>query len=268
MGAGPNYGNLGAAAPAPAWAPDGLFGSGEGGFAYDFFDKSKLFQNTNGTTPVAADGDPIGYATDLSGNGNHATAPGNNNRPLYYGYADFDASDDRLLTPAITFPSTTTKMTLVYGVRKDASGFKMQMHAPAANSSSYGFWIYHDDNANCLEIGELSTSGGPILRIAGYTAPALNVVSVVFDVTGTTTQTEIKPRLDGVAATTIVTVESNLTSSAGFGFFQAAQTLTIGARNTGANALNGRMYRMILISRELTTEELETAEAWVQESFT
>lgn len=33
--------------------------------------RSLLYQNTNGTTPATAEGDPVGYVQDLSGNGRH-----------------------------------------------------------------------------------------------------------------------------------------------------------------------------------------------------
>lgn len=33
--------------------------------------KSSLFQNTDGTTPATAENDPVGYVSDLSGNGRH-----------------------------------------------------------------------------------------------------------------------------------------------------------------------------------------------------
>lgn len=49
---------------------------------YEFTDFANMFQNTGGSTAVTAASDPVRYWTDLSGNGNHATAsvtnsPGN-----------------------------------------------------------------------------------------------------------------------------------------------------------------------------------------------
>lgn len=71
---------------------------------YDFSDVSTLFQASNGTTAVAADGDPIGYIKDKSGNGNHLSQAVNNaNRPTYKivggrGLGRFDGSNDSLFS--------------------------------------------------------------------------------------------------------------------------------------------------------------------------
>lgn len=67
----------------PAWTPAELFANGEQGGFWDFTTPSGLFQDAIGTVPVENPGDPIGMATDLSGNGNHllqATVPA---RPTY-----------------------------------------------------------------------------------------------------------------------------------------------------------------------------------------
>ena len=42
-----------------------------------------LYQDSAGTTPVTADGDPVGYVEDLSGNGNHAIQTVTADRPIY-----------------------------------------------------------------------------------------------------------------------------------------------------------------------------------------
>src|SRR3990172_1742397 len=49
----------------------------------DFSDLSTLFTDSAGTIPVTSDGDVIGYAADLSGNGNHATQATTLNKPVW-----------------------------------------------------------------------------------------------------------------------------------------------------------------------------------------
>lgn len=68
---------------------------------YDPSDFSTLFQNSNGTTAVTADGDPVGYMADKSGNGHHLIQATAASRPLYktsggLRWLEFDGTDDFL----------------------------------------------------------------------------------------------------------------------------------------------------------------------------
>ena len=94
---------------------------------YDASDLTTLFQNSDGTGAVA-DEDPVGYWGDKSGEGNHALQSVNNNRPLlrtgeWNGkpVADFDGSDDMLLT-GVDFDFQTTKEVTICVVANVASG--------------------------------------------------------------------------------------------------------------------------------------------------
>ena len=76
-----------------------LYGNDEQGAMYDPSDLSTLFQDDAGTTPVTADGQPVGLMLDLSGNGNHATQDTAASRPLYrtdgtLHWLEFDGVDD------------------------------------------------------------------------------------------------------------------------------------------------------------------------------
>lgn len=48
----------------------------------DASDASTLFQNSNGTTAASADGDPVGYWADKSGNSNHTIQADGTKKPL------------------------------------------------------------------------------------------------------------------------------------------------------------------------------------------
>ena len=66
--------------------PNGLplsFGSSLEGW-YDFKDLTTLFQNSNGTTAVTTDGNPVGYWGDKSGKGRHIIQATSGDRPIYY----------------------------------------------------------------------------------------------------------------------------------------------------------------------------------------
>ena len=64
-----------------------LFGAGEQGAFYiprpTVNGAQVLFQDSAGTVPVAADGDPVGRMLDQSGNGNHAIQSASGRRPVY-----------------------------------------------------------------------------------------------------------------------------------------------------------------------------------------
>lgn len=63
----------------PAWTPSLISPMSW----WDPSDLTTLFQDSAGTIPVTADGDPVGYMADKSGNGRHATQVTSSKRPLY-----------------------------------------------------------------------------------------------------------------------------------------------------------------------------------------
>jgi len=60
-----------------------LFKDGQQGVWYDPSDLTTLFQDSAGTTPVTADGQPVGLMLDKSGNSNHAVQTVSSKRPTY-----------------------------------------------------------------------------------------------------------------------------------------------------------------------------------------
>ena len=65
------------------FTPERLLEKGEQGVWYDPSDTTTLFQDSAGTTPVTASGQPVGRMLDKSGRGNHATQPTAASRPIY-----------------------------------------------------------------------------------------------------------------------------------------------------------------------------------------
>ncbi|WP_288944452.1 hypothetical protein [uncultured Marinobacter sp.] len=87
--------------------PSELFKNGEQGAWYDPSDLGTLFQDAAGTTPVTADGDPVGLMLDKSGNGNHASQSVSASRPIYrtdgvLHWLEVDGVDDSLVIPVAT----------------------------------------------------------------------------------------------------------------------------------------------------------------------
>ena len=65
------------------YSPNSLFLDGSQGFWLDASDRSTLFQDSAGTTPVTALGDPVGRWIDKSGRGNHFVQTTSGARPVW-----------------------------------------------------------------------------------------------------------------------------------------------------------------------------------------
>lgn len=86
------------------WDPGMLFEAGESGAWYDPSDPSTLFQDTGGTIPVTAIGQPVALILDKSGNGNHALQAAPSTRPIWRGdHLEFDGVNDSLGTAPMNF---------------------------------------------------------------------------------------------------------------------------------------------------------------------
>lgn len=74
---------------------------------WDASDLASLSQDSAGSTPVTAAGQPVGRWADVSGNGRHGFQSTSGNRPTYRiapdgtPYLEFDGSNDALLTPGL-----------------------------------------------------------------------------------------------------------------------------------------------------------------------
>jgi hypothetical protein len=137
----------------------------------DANDASTLFQVENGTTPAAADGDPIGYWGDKSGAGRHAIQATAGNKPVLKLAAKngkntvrFTTTDDNVaVTMTITQPSTYWVVAI-----KTAGGF------------------YFDGNTgsprNLLIDGPpVYAAAGTNLMTAGVTSTNWNIFTVTFN---------------------------------------------------------------------------------------
>lgn len=111
------------------YSPVALFAGGEAGFYFDPSVLSSLFQERTGgsaTTPAVVDG-VVGTMLDLSGNGNHATAPSDAARPilkqsggLYY--LQFDGVNDCLVFDGSDLVGTTYTVAAAWEQLTDPTG--------------------------------------------------------------------------------------------------------------------------------------------------
>ena len=93
-----------------------LFSNGEQGFFYDPNDLSTTFQDSAGTIPVTAVGQPVGLIRDKSGRNNHAYQTASAARPILRDAPrriDFGVVYDKLIT---NLPSQLTGCTVIRSV--------------------------------------------------------------------------------------------------------------------------------------------------------
>jgi len=105
---------------AASFNPATLFASGQKGAWYDPSDFSTLFQDSAGTTPVTAAGQPVGYVGDKSGNGRNLLQATSAARPTLQQdgsgnyYLSFDGVDDFISATGMT---QTTDMDAMFGMQ-------------------------------------------------------------------------------------------------------------------------------------------------------
>lgn len=165
---------------------------------YDPSDQATLFQDSAGTTPVTATGQPVGKMLDKSGNGNHLTQATAASRPTYtlsgeIAWLAFDGVDDYLAgtlpiasvggnisktafgavriaaVPAVLFDYGLAATALAnFGLRADGAGGKRQTFQWAAELNSTSAWTANDEVWTGIKSGNLlsfktdqAADGGP-----------------------------------------------------------------------------------------------------------
>jgi hypothetical protein len=135
------------------FSPLVLFAGGVDGAWYDPSDLTTLFQDSAGTTPVTASGQPVGMMRDKSGNGRHLTQATAAARPTYrttgYPHLEFDGIDDCMVSAAtftiqlpvwnIHIVSKAADMAgNVFGMIKDASNYAAARNSATATNRMTG----------------------------------------------------------------------------------------------------------------------------------
>ena len=230
-----------------------LFASGEKGVMFDFTRAANLYTDSARTTLVTANGDRIGSATDLSGNGKHASSAGTA-RPIFGSDTMFDALDDYLQTAAIDF-SATDAVTVVASVRKSsdaALAFVMELSA-AASANAGTFNLFAPAAANASYGNQSRGTGSAVTAStvnAAWAAPHLAVLTTESDISSDMCAFRVNGAAGGSS--------SGDQGTGNYGNYP----LNIGARNAASFFFNGRIYRLLVIGRALTTTERSTAERW------
>ena len=236
--------------------PRSLFSAGEQGIWLDPSDFSTLFQDSAGTTPVTAVGQPVGKILDKSGRGNHATQSTGASRPtlqqdsngLYY--LSFDGTDDGMATPSINFTGTD-KVTVWAGVRKmsDAAiGMIVELSASAGANNG----VFYLAAAASAGPNYQLLSKGTVLAAAtlsGIAAPITNVLTGICAISGDL----CRLRVNGTA--------TSATTDQGTGNY-GNYPLYIGRRNNASLPFNGRIYQLIVRGAASNAGQIAATEAW------
>jgi hypothetical protein len=226
-----------------------LFAGGFDGIFLDPSDTSTMFQDSAGTVPVTATGDPVGLILDKSGNSNNFSAPSAAVRPLYQTdgirhWLEFDGVDDELVSGRqITFSENiffasgsrltafTTGFPTLYVNRNLGPTIEARFHPLVRHLET-------TPNRSALRFGSPTLSVDTPSDVLG----ADLVMSVTTDGV-----TEISGEVAGVTAS------------------RSATQLTDGSTDPavlGAGTYAGRVYGVIHVNKMATPEETTQARDW------
>jgi len=255
LGLGPSGGG---AAPS-AFSPAELFSASEPGAWYDPSDFSTMFQDSSGTIPITAVGQPVGRINDKSGRGNAASQETAGSRPILQQdgagnyYLLFDGVDDSLVTQIIT--PGIDKAQLFTGVRKlsDATtAILVEMSSSTtSNNGSLAILAPFLPNEYTFRSKGTIISASNIDNLA-YAAPVTSVLTGLGDISGDSSILRINGAQVGSSAT-----------DQGSGNF-LAYPLYVGRRGGTEFPFNGRVYGMIVrFGANLTADKITQTEAWL-----
>lgn len=245
--------------------PVSLFAAGEQGVWYDPSDLSTLFQDTAGTIPVTAAGQPVGLMRDKSGRGNHATQATATARPILQTDGDnwwlvFDGVDDSLLTGNVSF-TTTDKMSIFTGLRKnsDAAGGMLVSHEATAGGAPTFFVTAPEGAAATYGARSGGATNYTAKTPATFAAPRTDVLTVALDNAGMAALASVFGfRVNGASQTPIL-VGGTTTGGGNYG----NSPLRIGRRIDGTLVFNGHLYGIIIRGVASTAQQIADTENWL-----
>lgn len=224
---------------------------------YDLSNVATLQQDSAGTIPVAAAGDPIGRVMDISGANNHAVQATAASRPLWQTtFAAFDGVNDSWATPNINF-SSTDKLTVVVGMRKlsDAAvGMLMEFGSSVALAGAFNMRAPRGVFPTCDVTASANGSTFAVDILTTSAAPNTAVLTTSINL-GAASGAEIISWVNGV-------VQATSTGDAGTGPF-GTLPLNIGRRNNLSTPFNGNVYGLIIIGRLVSTAERQMLEQYM-----
>lgn len=221
----------------PAAAVAALFAGGEQGAWYDPSDMATLFQDTAGTVPVTAAGQPVSLMRDKSGRGNHLQAMATPATLRADGARFYlDGLSDGFTTPSINMTGNG-QLTVCAGIRKTTDAAIAIVAEFSGNlNTSNGAWYV----AAPIDPGQAGISfvakgtNAQYLDSLGFTSPVSAVVTAQADML--TPMTNM--RVNGAQTATTA-------GDLGTGTFGNWQ-MYVGRRGSGGNTFTGRLYGLVV----------------------
>ena len=246
-----------------------LFAAGEKGLWYDISDITTLFQDSAGTIPVTAFGQPVGKVLDKSGNNIHATQSTSANRPIYsvhsngFPYLQFDGVNDSLVTSTLNL-TTTDKVTWSAGLYVDsaAAGAVAMEFSANTNTNAGTFYISAPSSVLDHGFGLRGNSASPVFAVVSnvyINEQNSDVATGILDIGKATKELELIPRLN---QTTITNINWSGAANAGTGNF-GSYPLYLGARGGTTAFFNGHIYQVIIRGVTSTADEIYKTERYI-----
>lgn len=221
---------------------------------YDPSDLSTLYQDTAGTVPVTATGQPVARMNDKSGNGNYLLIPNASYRPLYktdgtLHWLEADGVDDKLITASSRFGlAANPTISVISGVR-------------ILSQASTQHKIFHIGDNGSLTLGGSFGSQGWAWRFDGaavFFGPSATGVDRVtnFRRAAGTTVASSEFYLNGVSQSQTSTTNPTLSPT------NTGASAVLFANNSSSTQANHRLYGMLYVGLNDRAVEAK-AEAWM-----
>lgn len=250
-----------------AFTPASLFSSGEQGAWYDPSDFSTMFQDSAGTTPVTAAGQPVGKILDKSGRANHATQATTANRPTLqqdgsgYYYLSFNGTNSTLASTSTVNLSTTNQVTMCAGLNRAGASQAVlaSFGQVAVNTGAFEMEApFNNTNQDGLVINDPVTAATVANTVLPAPGSSAFVHTGLFDRTQANAN-QIISRFNSVQQTPSTYTGAETASGTNFGNL----TLMLGNRSGQTLFYNGRLYQFVLRGAITTGTSLTNLERFV-----
>ena len=230
------------------FTPASLFAGGTEGAWYDPSDLSTLFQDSAGTTPVTASGQPVGKMLDKSGNGNHATQAIAAARPIYtegsgLAWLAFDGVDDAMEIQNAAFSFTGDQS--VWVAAKHDTGTGGYIYLMGGNDKGYLFVT--EKSTNRMRFIPITNGTGAVSTSVIGTSP------IVFGGAWDRSSGDMSLRENGVEYTASKT-PADVT---------VPVVTLLGGGNPNGTSWDGNIYGAVIVNNLTTASETGEVEAYL-----